>query len=123
MAPAIVKLTKGAIIECHSVEHALLGQDHTSDELDALQAGSSETGCSTQPQFPSVQVSFPVADGGSHSWIVVPPIVDEMRPTGTGSAPSTAILSLNDMPKYQQAAEKRSGKWPASWPLSSSLCD
>jgi hypothetical protein len=26
-------LTKGAIIECHSVEHALLGHDHTSEEF------------------------------------------------------------------------------------------
>lgn len=67
IAPAIVKLTKGAISECHSVEHALLGHDQTSDVFDALQAGSSETGCSTHPQLPSVQVSFPVADGGSHS--------------------------------------------------------
>lgn len=49
-----------------------------------------------------------------------------MRPMGTGSEPSVAvfvILSLNDIPKYQHAAEKRSGKWPASLPLSSSLCD
>lgn len=64
------------------MEHTPLGQDHTFARVAFSQVlGLGGLPCSTQPQLFSVHVSLPFAVGGIHSCIVVPPMVEAIRPT------------------------------------------
>lgn len=117
-APAMVMLTYGAIIPSQSVEHRPLGQDHTVScdafvhcgSVAGCTGGALGSSCSTNPQLPQRHVALDVVPGGIHSWIVVPPIMEAMRPRGTGGADGAAdafMRSERDLPKYQHAALKR----------------